>query len=274
MTDPAQTDPLARAGSFEQRFRASLISSTAIHVGAFMLAAFGPMLWPDPILMPDVVPVKIVRLPPPRPTPPAPVEQEPEAAEEPEPVIEPVQSEPEPIPENLEQLRRQRDEERRQREQEAERRRREEEERRRREEEERRRQPQKAARRNATPPEPQRQEAERSGTTFAGAETDDQSFTVEEFPFTYYVVTIRDKVSANWKPPARGAYSIERRVLVYFRIGRDGRLVVSPRVDSTSGDSLFDQAAQRAIAQATPFPPLPREYAGQSLGVRFAFVQE
>ena len=81
-------------------------------------------------------------------------------------------------------------------------------------------------------------------------------------------------VPAATLPPPRGAYGLERRVEVFFRIDRNGRLAVSPRPTTSSGEALFDQAAMRAVAAAAPFPPLPREYEGQSLGVRFAFVQE
>ena len=72
----------------------------------------------------------------------------------------------------------------------------------------------------------------------------------------------------------RAAADNVRRAEIFFRIDRNGRLVVQPRALAASGDTLFDQAAMRAIAAAAPFPPLPREYEGQTLGVRFAFVQE
>ncbi len=35
---------------------------------------------------------------------------------------------------------------------------------------------------------------------------------------------------------------------------------------------MFDQSAQRAVVQAAPMPPLPREYSDAWLGVHFSFA--
>ena len=292
MANPVQ-QAIAVKQEHEQRFRAALISSTGVHLLVLLAVVFGPGLWPQPILTPRITSVRLIRLPPPEPEPAAPAapqeeEQQPEPEpQEPEP-LPVVTTEPEPIPRSIEELRREQEEkrrrlaeeeDRRQRD-EAERRRREEEKRKQREEEERkrreeeaRRQPQKAARRTTQPPRPRQQSARRT-IDFTGTESGQQNITVEEFPFVDYVLRIKDMIGARWEIPARGAYARERRVGVFFRIGRNGRLQVQPRVDTSSGDTLFDQAALRAVASAAPFPPLPREYQGQSLGVRFAFVQE
>ncbi len=265
----------ARRVEFEQRFRASVVASLAVHVGVLLASIVWPALLSTRPLSPTVLPVSVVQLPQ---RPPAPAEAAAppaEAAAEPAPVV----TRPEPVPRTLEQLRRARDEARRLRQEEAERQRREaeqrrqreEQERRRREEEEARRRPQKAARRDSSPA-PQR--AARQEISFTGTESGQRGFTVEEFPFSYYVLRIRDLVGERWDPPPRGAFGRERRASVFFRIDRSGRLAVPPRIETGSGDTLFDQAALRAIASAAPFPPLPREYQGQSLGVRFAFIQE
>lgn len=270
----------------EQRFRASLITSAAAHVATGLVLVFGPMFLPRDVIMPSVVPVTVLPAASSRPQPDPPArEPEPEEApeeepEEPEP-IPATTSEPEPVPRSVEDLlREQREEqarlereaeaERRRREQEEERRRREAEEERRRLEEERRRQPQSAGSR----PEPERQSARREGIDVTGTEESQQSFTVEDFPFAAYLRTIRDLVGARWDPPARGEFAPAMRSEVFFRIGRDGQLVISPRVLDGSDNTIYDQAALRAIAAAAPFPPLPREYEGTSLGVRFAFIQE
>jgi TonB family protein len=288
---PYSAEPLtaSRAAS-DQHFRAAMISSAAIHAVLTLALLFGPLLWPRPPIMPNIVPVNVVQPPAagPETAPPpaeeaAPEEPEVETEEESQPEPEPIVTEPEPIPRSLEDLRREQEaeaeqrrleeEERQRRErEEADRRRREEEERRRREEEERRRQPQKAARRSSQPA--QEQSAARTGIDLTGAQDDSQGFTVEEFPFADYLLRIRDLISARWNPPPLGPYSPKRRAEVLFRIGRDGKLVVQPRMLSASGESLFDRAALQAIAQAAPFPPLPRQYQGQSLGVGLAFVQE
>lgn len=278
----------------EQRFRAAMISSASLHVGMLLAMVVVPMLVPRPIIMPDVIPVRLLQVAAAAAAQPVP-RQEPEPAEAPppEPDVEPeplpaVVSEPEPLPRSIADLQREReaeqqrqrdaeDEARRLREEEADKKRREEADRNRREEEERkrreeeaRRQPQKAARRSA----PETQTARRQAIDLTGTEESQTSFTVEDFPFAAYLMRIRDMVAERWSPPPRGAYALERRVEIFFRIDRNGRLAVSPRPMAASGDTLFDQAAMRAVAAAAPFPPLPREYEGQTLGVRFAFVQE
>ncbi len=283
---PYSAEPLiaSRAAS-DQHFRAAMISSAAVHVALTLVLLFGPLLWPQPPIMPNIVPVNVVQPPAagPEAAPPPAEEEAPETEPEPEAEPEPIVTEPEPIPRSLEDIRREQEaeaerqrleeEERQRRErEEAERRRREEEERLRREEEERRRQPQKAARRSSQPA--RDQSATRTGIDLTGAQDDSQGFTVEEFPFADYLLRIRDLISARWNPPPLGPYSPKRRAEVLFRIGRDGKLVVQPRMLSASGESLFDRAALQAIAQAAPFPPLPRQYQGQSLGVGLAFVQE
>jgi len=45
-----------------------------------------------------------------------------------------------------------------------------------------------------------------------------------------------------------------------------------PLVEQTSGDSLFDQSALRAVMEASPFPPLPQEFKASSLRVHFGFL--
>lgn len=277
----------------EQRFRASLIASVSVHLTGVLALILVPLLFGRTVIMPTVLPVQV--LPPSPPSAPA---EQPAAAQEPEPEpeqpepepVEAVTSEPEPVPRSIEELRRQqqqeaeaareeterrqreeqerrREEEQRRQEEEEQRRREEEEERRRREEEARAR-PQRASRT------PRTQTASREAIDITGTEESQTSFTVEDFPFAAYLMLIRDMVAARWDPPARGQYAPELRGEVFFRIGRDGHLVVQPRMLDGSSHTLFDQAAMRAIARAAPFPPLPREYQGQSLGVRFAFIHE
>ena len=46
---------------------------------------------------------------------------------------------------------------------------------------------------------------------------------------------------------------------VVFEIGRDGK-VSGLEVEKSSGNPLYDQAALRAVTEATPFPPLPDDF--------------
>jgi len=93
---------------------------------------------------------------------------------------------------------------------------------------------------------------------------------VSDFPFTYYLRQIQQKVSERWRAPA-GAGATGQRSVVLFEILRDGR-IKDPVVEQTSGDSLFDQSALRAIMEASPFPPLPQDFKASSLRVHFGFV--
>jgi len=93
---------------------------------------------------------------------------------------------------------------------------------------------------------------------------------VSDFPFTYYLRQIQQKVSERWRAPITGTTPGQRSV-VLFEILRDGR-IRDPLVEQTSGDSLFDQSALRAVMEASPFPPLPQEFKASSLRVHFGFL--
>jgi len=41
--------------------------------------------------------------------------------------------------------------------------------------------------------------------------------------------------------------------------------------DTTSGDVALDRAAMASITASTPFPPLPKEFPGKLLGLRFYY---
>jgi protein TonB len=55
-----------------------------------------------------------------------------------------------------------------------------------------------------------------------------------------------------------------------FEIGRDGT-VTGLKVEKSSGNALYDQAALRAITDATPLPPLPDDFKESSLRVHLGF---
>lgn len=93
---------------------------------------------------------------------------------------------------------------------------------------------------------------------------------VSDFPFTWYLRQIQQKVSERWRAPITGTTPGSRSV-VLFEIQRDGR-IRHPIVEQTSGDALFDQSALRAIMEAGPFPPLPQEFKASSLRVHFGFL--
>jgi TonB family protein len=90
-----------------------------------------------------------------------------------------------------------------------------------------------------------------------------------DFPFTYYLRLIQSKIGERWAPP-RAAAAGGERVVVLFEIQRDGQ-IREPTVERSSGNNLYDQAAIRAVTEASPLPPLPPEFKAASLRVHFGF---
>ncbi len=90
----------------------------------------------------------------------------------------------------------------------------------------------------------------------------------KNFSDDFYLNLIMTKIANNWLNPLRGGRRIS--VVIYFRILRSGD-VVDVKVERSSGNSLFDQAALRAVLASSPLPPLPQSYTGDFLGVHFEF---
>jgi protein TonB len=96
------------------------------------------------------------------------------------------------------------------------------------------------------------------------------SLDVSDFPFTYYLRQIQAKISERWTPPRAAAAGGERAIIM-FEIGRDGSIREQPALEKSSGNTVYDQSALRAITEASPFPPLPPEFKAASLRVHFGF---
>ncbi len=110
-----------------------------------------------------------------------------------------------------------------------------------------------------------------------GAKTLDQAEILTDtmgVDFGPYLARIVDIVRNNWYnllPPSvyppilkQGKLSIE------FYILKDGK-VGGMQVRTPSGDVALDRAAWASITASNPFPPLPREFQGQNLGLRFYY---
>jgi TonB family protein len=92
--------------------------------------------------------------------------------------------------------------------------------------------------------------------------------------FGPYLARILHQVRANWltlipevaRPPLmrRGQVSIE------FAITKNGQ-VAGMRLTSPSGDVSLDRAAWGGITASSPFPPLPAQFGGEHLALRFHF---
>jgi TonB C terminal len=86
------------------------------------------------------------------------------------------------------------------------------------------------------------------------------------FPFTYYLRQVTGRIEENWVRPQQNL----GRVVVYFRIKRDGT-IVEPQVYESSRNQAVDLLASGAIRRSEPFPPLPLEFGGDYLGIYLCF---
>lgn len=92
------------------------------------------------------------------------------------------------------------------------------------------------------------------------------------FPFASYISRMRQKIATTWEVPA-GTEGLERSAVVFFRVHKDGS-VSNVEVEKSSALQLFDRSCQRAVIEAAPLPPLPREYNDEFVAVHFSFVYQ
>ncbi len=88
----------------------------------------------------------------------------------------------------------------------------------------------------------------------------------------WYLVQLRDKIAANWRPPAAIGRTGPAQASFHFRVGADGGVSHVEPIDS-SRSFQYDIAARRAIEMASPLPPLPEELGTGSIGITLTFTQ-
>jgi len=93
--------------------------------------------------------------------------------------------------------------------------------------------------------------------------------------FGPYIQRVIWDTKRAWYPiipeEARSPINKQGKVLIRFRIMPDGS-VESMQLESPSGDVALDKAAWGGITGASPFPPLPKEFKGPFLELRFYFL--
>jgi TonB family protein len=93
--------------------------------------------------------------------------------------------------------------------------------------------------------------------------------------FGPYLQRVVHDVRINWynliPESARAPLMKKGKVSIEFAITKDGKVAGMHYVDPTSGDVALDRAAYGGITASNPFPPLPSEFGGQYLGLRFTF---
>lgn len=94
------------------------------------------------------------------------------------------------------------------------------------------------------------------------------------FPYSYYIDTLRSKISTAWysslvSPGLKGKFF----TVVYFRIFRNGN-IGDLKIEKKSGIVSLDLSALRAVENASPFAQLPADFYSQYLIVHFKFEWE
>jgi TonB family protein len=93
---------------------------------------------------------------------------------------------------------------------------------------------------------------------------------VPDFKYPYYLDLIQRKIEMHWSPPPLESTSEIKETVVGFILSATGK-IENPKIEKSSGNAFFDQAALRAVYQANPLPPFPQGIRDPSLKVHFNF---
>jgi protein TonB len=96
-----------------------------------------------------------------------------------------------------------------------------------------------------------------------------RSLDASDFPYAWYLRQVNQKIQFAWERQNQ-LKEPSQRPSVIFEIQRDGSIGL-PKIDQSSGNPLYDQAALRAIVEASPFPPLPQGWPKSSLVIGMSF---
>ncbi len=92
--------------------------------------------------------------------------------------------------------------------------------------------------------------------------------------FGPYLARIKAIVRSNWMtalpPQVFPPISKQGKLSIEFVILKDGK-ISGMTLHTTSGDVALDRAAWASITASNPFPPLPTEFPGRLLGLRFYY---
>jgi len=92
--------------------------------------------------------------------------------------------------------------------------------------------------------------------------------------FGPYLQRVLHDVKQNWylliPEVARPPIMKKGKVAIEFAILKNGSIAGMQR-DASSGDISLDRAAWGGITNSNPFPPLPPQFGGQYLALRFYF---
>lgn len=92
---------------------------------------------------------------------------------------------------------------------------------------------------------------------------------VSDMEFQNYYNKVWKRIKSMWAVP-EDLLDKDLETVLGIRISRDGK-ILDVWMESTSGNSYFDDTAERAVKKSDPLPPLPEKYSGRTLdiGIRF-----
>jgi protein TonB len=89
-----------------------------------------------------------------------------------------------------------------------------------------------------------------------------------------FFTSVKQAIDANWVYPAMALrYGLEGKLLLEFTILQNGQLD-EIRLIRSSGSSVLDQEAIRAVQAAAPFRPIPSWIKARRLVIPFSFTYE
>jgi TonB family protein len=97
-------------------------------------------------------------------------------------------------------------------------------------------------------------------------------FDTRGFPLGDYRDIIVARVKGKWFIPSNLKNSQGQTTIVFY-IDKDGRYA-NARIVASSGNNSLDFAALAAIIESNPFPPLPKGFPGDHIGVKLVLIVE
>ena len=88
-----------------------------------------------------------------------------------------------------------------------------------------------------------------------------------DFPYTIYIQNMTRLIGQHW---ARPEVKAGTSTIIYFAVNRDGT-IREVKIETPSNNPFYDRAAERAVRETSPLPPLPFAYSGTFLGVHLTF---
>jgi TonB family protein len=96
----------------------------------------------------------------------------------------------------------------------------------------------------------------------------------EGVDFTPYTNHLLESIKRNWyaQMPQEAKAGLKGKVVVRFKIQKNGKLARTPMVESNSDSKGLDNAAVSAIRASAPFEHLPEAFKGPNIELRFIFL--